>query len=328
MTVSRTRQRAGRGPVGRLRLAATAAVFAWIAAQTLTGATGGLLPSEMFRVRSLTFPYTTGAVFAMPHEMIRLAMTAPASRLFSLGAPQGALTSTGPNTWTWEAPGEKGRYPLGVRFPTGGKVVDFNAFVMVPATDAHNGVLNGYEIGFYPATPLKGHPAYLPPRGFIEVTEDNQDTKISPHFRIRQFLTKQKSGYPKYLALDERLIYLLEAIGKNLEPLGYDADDLFIMSGYRTPFYNKAIGDIEYSMHQWGRASDIFVDRNHDGMMDDLNKDKIVDRNDAVTLANALERLAKTPELSAFIGGIGIYAGTSAHGPFVHVDTRPWKARW
>ena len=58
------------------------------------------------------------------------------------------------------------------------------------------------------------------------------------------------------------------------------------------------------------------------------NKDKIVNRDDAVALANELERLAKTPELSAFIGGIGIYAATAAHGPFVHVDTRPWKARW
>ena len=87
------------------------------------------------------------------------------------------------------------------------------------------------------------------------------------------------------------------------------------MSGYRTPFYNKAIGDTAFSMHQWGRASDIFLDKDHDGVMDDLNKDKIVNRDDAVALANELERLAKTPELSAFIGGIGIYAATTAHGP-------------
>jgi uncharacterized protein YcbK (DUF882 family) len=151
---------------------------------------------------------------------------------------------------------------------------------------------------------------------------------VSPHFRIRQFLTKQTSGYPKYLVLDERLVYLLEAIGENLQPLGFNADDIFIMSGYRTPFYNAAIHDTEFSMHQWGRASDIFLDKNHDGMMDDLNHDKVVDREDAVTLANVLEGLARTQDLSPFIGGIGIYAATSAHGPFVHVDTRAWKARW
>ena len=43
---------------------------------------------------------------------------------------------------------------------------------------------------------------------------------------------------------------------------------------------------------------------------------------------SVLEGLAKTAELSSFIGGIGIYGPTSAHGPFVHVDTRPWRARW
>src|SRR3954463_5185598 len=115
------------------------------------------------------------------------------------------------------------------------------------------------------------------------------------------------------------MIYLLEPNGRRLEPLGYGTDDFFIMSGYRTPFYNKAIGDTAFSMHQWGRASDIFLDKNHDGMMDDFNKDKNIDRNDAAALANFLEGLAKSGELSGFIGGIGIYAATSAHGPFVHV---------
>lgn len=48
----------------------------------------------------------------------------------------------------------------------------------------------------------------------------------------------------------------------------------------------------------------------------------------AVALANVLEALAKTAELSGFIGGIGIYGANAAHGPFVHVDTRPGRARW
>ena len=285
-------------------------------------------PSEMLRVRALAFPYATGAVFVMPHEKIALAVTAPPVRLFSIDAPQGALAATGPNKWTWEAPGEKGKYPLEARLHGEGKVFDFNVFVMVPASEVRRGMLNGFEIGAYPAKPLNGNPAYIPPKGFIEVTKDNEDTKVSPHFRLKQFLTKQKSGYPKYLVLDERLMYVLEALGKHLEPMGFGADDIFVMSGYRTPSYNKAIGDTAFSMHQWGRASDIFLDKDHDGVMDDLNKDKIVNRDDAVALANELERLAKTPELSAFIGGIGIYAATAAHGPFVHVDTRPWKARW
>jgi hypothetical protein len=199
---------------------------------------------------------------------------------------------------------------------------------MVPAAEVRDGFLNGYHIGFYPVKPLNGNPAYIAPSGFIEVTKDYEDTKVSPHFRIKQFFTKQKSDYPKYLVLDERLVFLLEGLGRNLKPLGFDADDIFVMSGYRTPFYNKAIGDIEFSMHQWGRAADIFLDHDHDGVMDDLNKDHKHDREDAVALANVLELMAKSPEWSSFIGGIGIYGATSAYGPFVHVDTRGWKARW
>ena len=291
-------------------------------------AASDLLPGERLRVRTLTFPYTTGAFYTMPHEKVALGVTAAPPRLFGIEAPQGALIAVGPNTWTWEAPGEKGRYAVEARNPARSKVMDFYAFVMAPASDVRNGFLNGFDIGSYPPKPLNGNPAYIAPKGFIEVTKDNEDTKIAPHFRLKQFLTKQKSGYPKYLVLDERLMVVLEGLGKTLEPLGYNADDIFIMSGYRTPFYNKAIGDTEFSMHQWGRAADIFLDKKHDGTMADFNKDKVIDRQDAVALANVLEGMAKTPEWSALIGGIGIYGPTPAHPPFVHVDTRTWKARW
>jgi hypothetical protein len=310
--------------MARVRVAAVTTALASV----LLGASSDVLPGEMFRARTLTFPYSTGAFFAMPHEKVLIAMTAASTRLFRAEAPQGALTAMGPNKWTWEAPGEKGWYPIGVKNPAGSKVEDFNAFVMVRSAEVHDGFLNGFEIGNYPAKPLNGNPVYLPPNGFIEVTKDNEDTRVSPHFRLKQFLTKQKSGYPKYLVLDERLIVLLEGIGKTLEPLGYNAGDIFIMSGYRTPFYNKAIGDTEFSMHQWGRAADIFLDKNHDGMMDDFNHDKVIDRQDAVALGNIVERMAADPEWSSFVGGIGVYAAGPGHGPFVHVDTRPWKARW
>jgi len=299
-----------------------------VAAVAVLSAAPDLLPGEMLRAHAIAFPYPTGAIFVMPHEKVTLAMSAPPTRLFGLDTPQGALTANSPNKWTWEAPGETGQYRLDLRNPAGNKAVEFTAFVMVPIAQVQNGMLNGYQIGSYPAKPLNGNAAYLPPKGLIEVTQANEDAKVAPDFRLKQFLTKQKSGYPKYLVLDERLVYALEAIGRNLAPLGYSAGDIVVMSGYRTPFYNKAIGDIEYSMHQWGRASDIFLDKNHDGMMDDVNRDKVIDRNDAVTLANLVEELAKTPELSGFIGGIGIYAATPSHGPFVHVDTRAWKARW
>lgn len=283
---------------------------------------------ERLRVRTLTYPYTEGSFFAAPGETLPLAVTAPSTRLHSIDAPHGALTSTGPNRWTWKAPTKSGPYELKVKNPAGNTVIDFDVFVMVPSTQVRKGVLNDFQIGFYPAAPLRGNPIYVPPKAFIEVTKDTEDAKVSPNFRIAQFLTKQKSGYPKYLVLDERLVYLLEAIGRHLEPRGWDADDIFVMSGYRTPFYNKQLDDTTYSLHQWGKAADIFLDKDGNGTMDDFNRDKVVSREDAVALAAVLESLAQSAELASFIGGIGVYGATTAHGPFVHVDTRPWRARW
>ena len=299
-----------------------------VAAAGVWAAAAGNPSADHLRVRTLTFPYDAGAVFVMPHEKVPIAVTASKARLFSLEAKQGALTATAPNRWTWEAPGTAGRYALEVKDPTGKKAFDFNAFVMVPATEVQKGVLNGFQIGSYPMAPLGGKPSYVAPKGFIEVTKDNEDTKVSPNFRLKQFLTKQKGGYPKYMVLEERLVYALEAIGKHLESDGWGADDIFVMSGYRTPYYNKLLDDTQWSMHQWGRAADIFLDKNKDGNMDDFNKDKTVDRNDAAALAEVVDKLSKAPELADFIGGVGIYAATAAHPPFVHVDTRPWKARW
>lgn len=284
--------------------------------------------TDRFRARSLTYPYGEGAVFAMPGEKILLSVSAPKTRLHRIDAPQGALTSTGPNKWTWEAPVKPGLYSLKVKTPAGQTLADFSAFVLVPSKAATKGVLNRYDIGAYPDTPLNGNQIYVPPKGFIEVTKHNEDTKVSPNFRIKEFLAKQKGDYPKYLVLDERLVFLLEAIGASLKPLGWDAGDIFVMSGYRTPHYNKQLDDTKYSLHQWGRAADIFLDKDDNGRMDDFNKDKVVSKDDAVALAGFIEGLAKTPALTPFIGGLGIYGPTSAHGPFVHVDTRPWRARW
>ena len=290
---------------------------------------GDDLPAgERFRARSLTYPYEEGAIIAMPGEKIPLSVTAPKSRLYSVDAPQGALVAVSPNKWSYEAPIKPGVYPLKVKDPAGSSLADFSVFVMVPSSAVRQGTLNEYQIGFYPETPLKGNPIYIPPKGFIQVTRENEDTKVSPNFRIKEFLTKQKSGYPKYLVLDERLVFLLEAIGAHLEPHGWEANDIFVMSGYRTPYYNKQLDDTKYSLHQWGRASDIFLDRDGNGRMDDFNKDNVISKEDAVALAAVLEELSKTSALSSFIGGIGVYGSTAAHGPFVHVDTRPGRARW
>jgi len=102
-----------------------------------------------------------------------------------------------------------------------------------------------------------------------------------------------------------------------------------VMSGYRTPSYNRAIGNGQYSFHVWGGAADVFVDMNGNGRMDDLNGDGRVDREDAVWLSNFVDNLERRGHFADhLIGGIGIYGPNAVRGPFVHIDARGFKARW
>ena len=205
-----------------------------------------------------------------------------------------------------------------------------HAFVMVPATEVKAGLLNGYRICEYPAAPPKGNPLYLPPSGFIEVTRENQDTKLSPHFTLKQFLCKEDTtrSFPKYVLFKERLPLKLEAVLERVNAMGFGVDTLHVMSGFRTPYYNRAIGDVKYSMHQWGSAADIFIDPLKKDRMADLNHDGQVDIQDSKALYDDIERMLVTKELARFQGGLGYYPGTSAHPPFVHVDVRGTPARW
>jgi peptidase M15-like protein len=284
--------------------------------------------------------YDTAAMFVLPGERVPIEARGRRGATYAVRARDGELTPGSANRWTWRAPAKPGVYTLSIIDATSGKprtpqgdtvdgkdVVTLNAFVMVPADRVHNGRLNGYRIGEYPPGIFRENPVYRAPRGFVEVTKDNLDEKVSPHFKIGQFLCKQPDAFPKYVVLDERLPVKLENVVDRLRALGYDLEGLTVMSGYRTPFYNKAIGNVTFSMHQFGGAADVFVDKNHDGRMDDLNADRTVDRRDAVRLFDIVDRMSRQQGY-LFQGGLGYYPATPAHGPFVHVDVRGNAARW
>jgi len=202
-------------------------------------------------------------------------------------------------------------------------------FVLVPLEAVKDEHLNGYRIGRYPRTPLKGLKIYAPPAGLVEVTSANSRTPVSPHFTLDQFVCKQDGGYPKYLILRERLVLKLELLLEEVNRRGYRCDTFHVMSGYRTPHYNKAIGNVRYSRHVWGGAADVFIDENpRDGNMDDLNGDGRIDLRDAAVLYDIIDDLYGRPWYAPFIGGLARYRKTRAHGPFVHVDVRGFHARW
>ena len=122
----------------------------------------------------------------------------------------------------------------------------------------------------------------------------------------------------------------LELVLSDLQSRGIDVSGVQVMSGFRTPQYNKAGGNTGgragLSRHMYGDAADIFIDSNGDGVMDDLNHDGRSTIADARVISQAVDRVeAAHPEL---IGGAGVYPAASGHGPFIHIDTRGYRARW
>jgi hypothetical protein len=204
---------------------------------------------------------------------------------------------------------------------------------LVPFDQKESGRLGTYRMGFWPAEKRTARSsAYENPEGFIEVTRDNQNTPISEHFRLRDFLTKDQGDvWPKYLVLREELVDKLELIIDDLGTRGIKVRRMVVMSGFRTPQYNqqgvgRRGGRATDSRHQFGDAADVFVDNNGDGRMDDLNRDGRVNARDAQIIIDAASRVeARHPSL---MGGAGRYKATRAHGPFAHIDVRGTRARW
>jgi hypothetical protein len=46
------------------------------------------------------------------------------------------------------------------------------------------------------------------------------------------------------------------------------------------------------------------------------------------TLGGVIERLSPSSWYRPFAGGLGVYPANRAHGPFIHVDVRGYRARW
>jgi hypothetical protein len=204
--------------------------------------------------------------------------------------------------------------------------------LLKPFSAKVNGWIGPYHLGSWPfERRAPENPAYANPRGFIEVTPENFRTRVSEHFTLGQFITKDQSNvWPKYLVLEPRLLDKLELTIAELGRRGHPVRSLFVMSGFRTPEYNEqgvgAGGRSAVSRHQYGDAADVYPDDQGHGRMDDLNRDGRVDLRDARILADAAASVEEEhPEL---VGGVGIYPATSAHGPFVHIDARGKRARW
>jgi uncharacterized protein YcbK (DUF882 family) len=210
-------------------------------------------------------------------------------------------------------------------------VSDLNVITLVPLSERKGERLGRYLIGTWPTEGGRPNPRYEVPRGLVRVTQENRHLPVSEHLQLGDFLTKgQVNVWPKYVALSPRLLDKLELTFQELERSGHAVEDVFVISGFRTPNYNATGGSTAgrgtLSRHMYGDAADVAIDNDGNGRMDDLDGDGRVTVADARVIAEAAQRVERRyPNL---IGGIGIYPPTSAHAGFVHIDTRGYRARW
>jgi hypothetical protein len=273
-------------------------------------------------------PFPLMSAFVLPNDLLDLSVIATSEgQEFLAQAEGGELLRVGATTWQWLAPDRPGFHRVFVQDCTTGRTICIKAFVMQPY--AGEEILNGYVIGRYERTALDGDPSYRMPWGLVEVNPEVASTWVSTNFRLGDFLCKQESDYPKYLALKTRLLLKLEMICDVLEADRGYLPKVAVMSAYRTPDYNRRIGnETTYSRHVYGDAADIYVDDDRDELMDDWTGDGVVTTSDAGVLYRRFDELFQEPWYTPFIGGLGLYGPKWDRGPFVHVDTRGTHARW
>jgi uncharacterized protein YcbK (DUF882 family) len=207
---------------------------------------------------------------------------------------------------------------------------DFAFITLKPWRDKLGSFINTYNVGWWPGERRAMPSNYDNPVGFIEVTKETANLRLSEHFTLSSFITRdQPNVWPKYVVLREELIDKLELVLATLEAQGIPTKNVVVLSGFRTPQYNARAsfeGAAYASRHQYGDAADVIIDSDGNGRMDDLNRDGVVDFHDTDVINRAVERVEQRyPEL---VGGLGLYRAMGPSGPFAHIDVRGTRARW
>ncbi|MEO7456420.1 MAG: D-Ala-D-Ala carboxypeptidase family metallohydrolase [Gemmatimonadaceae bacterium] len=191
--------------------------------------------------------------------------------------------------------------------------------VIVPFGQKLGGTLNGYRIGTYLAERL-GRGTHERPEGFVQVRREDLDLAVTKHLKLADFVTHDDQGdvWPKYVALNPRLLDKLELVFADLG--GSVRPDLAVdvHSGFRSPSHNarvpRAASD---SRHQYGDAADVTVDADGDGR---------ITMTDEMLVMLAVERVEDAhPDLA---GGLGMYVSRRYAIPYLHIDARGKRTRW
>lgn len=122
--------------------------------------------------------------------------------------------------------------------------------------------------------------------------------QLEQNFKLSEFRCKDGTDVP------EELMDNVKQLAKNLQVLReHLGTSITVISGYRTPEYNKKIGGAKRSQHMLAKAADIIVP----GLT-------------SLEVRDTILKLIKEGKMDK--GGVGIYP------TFTHYDVRGRNARW
>ena len=302
-------------------------------------------------------------IWKSPNDQITLDVTFPRSPLIVV-LPGETLTVTGgqalgdcrvtllrdgqpyrqDGSLTFTAPENPGSYYMSFVLEAGGVSRDFDMCVFVPyrATGrrADRGVdlfVDGKNIGNYRDVVHSGNAkvkenpdSYRPPVWWFRMTPDNETFEVIPGVAVGDLVAPAEDTGVRHTDLvpvNYTMWKAIEILRHAIEAKGIPGSALKVISGFRTPAYNRRIGSNAFGRHIFGDSFDFYIDLDGDTKSDDLNGDGKVDRRDAYRIVAIIENLQADGLLP--MGGIGIYHTVGGdHGLTMHLDMRGHRATW
>jgi hypothetical protein len=276
-------------------------------------------------------PLTTFSIFVMPREGIKISI-AEEDRDKKYVIELNGKSFENERSFKWQAPAKSGYYPVKIKEKNkndSGSEIKLNVFVLHPAHKMNGQYLDGFKIGSYPNIPADKKEHYSKPTGFLKIEKSLLNLNLTPHFKMNQFVTNQSNKFPQYIVLQESLLLKLEYFLEEVNKAGYKADTFGIVSIYRSPYFNKKLGNnTDFSRHLFGDAADIYIDHSGNQWMDDLNGDGNSTIKDSNILFDLAVKFDQKEKFSQLQGGVCSYKGNGVRGPFLHIDSRGFHVSW
>ncbi len=198
-------------------------------------------------------------------------------------------------------------------------------------------IVDGEDVGTYRDVKFSGNDkvranpdSYQPPVWWLRITPGNESFAVVPRLTVGELVAfTEDTGlrHTEVVPVCYRMWQAVEQLRKALEAKSIPGSALYLISMFRSPRYNRAVGSNAFGRHIYGDAFDFYIDLEGDGKASDLNNDGKVDRRDAYRIVSIIENLQADGRIP--MGGIGVYQTVGGdHGLTMHLDMRGHRATW